>query len=74
MGKMPCHISDGPQLPEDVCNFTDEIDPDWAYEMERQRKIDENECWTCHAPAVKDGYCEVCLNNAHWPRTEEQHD
>lgn len=40
MGKMPCHISDGPQTPEDVPVY-EEIDEDMAYEEERQRQIDE---------------------------------
>lgn len=38
--KMPCHISDGPQTPEDVPGHT-EIDEDQAYEDDRQREIDE---------------------------------
>ena len=37
---MPCHISDGPQTPEDVPGHVEE-DEDAAYERERQRKIDD---------------------------------
>jgi hypothetical protein len=40
MGKMPCHISDGPQLPEDVPGYEPE-DEDDAYERYRQQEIDD---------------------------------
>ena len=38
--RMPCHISDGPQLPEDV-RYSELEDEDAAYERDRQRAIDE---------------------------------
>lgn len=43
-GKMPCHISDGPQTPEDWDDwFTacHEEDPDEAYDRLRQERIDD---------------------------------
>lgn len=40
MGKMPCHISDGPQTPEDVIGFQEE-DEDEQYEIWRQQQIDD---------------------------------
>lgn len=36
---MPCHISDGPQTPEDQVLWAD-IDEDDAYEQYRQEQID----------------------------------
>lgn len=58
--KMPCHISDGPQLPEDVETYS-EPDSDQAYEDFRQRKIDDGECMTCNRPH-EDGspWCAEC--------------
>lgn len=38
--KMPCHISDGPQTPDDVHEFEIE-DEDEAYERHRQEQIDD---------------------------------
>lgn len=38
--KMPCHISDGPQTPEDVIGFA-ERDEDEEYEFRRQEQIDD---------------------------------
>ena len=38
--KMPCHITDGPQLPEDI-PVTHEADEDWAYDTWRQKEMDE---------------------------------
>ena len=37
---MPCHISDGPQTPEDVPGWTDEPDPDAAYDENREFERD----------------------------------
>jgi hypothetical protein len=37
---MPCHISDGPQTPEDVPGYVEE-DEDEAYERFRQQEIDD---------------------------------
>ena len=45
--KMECHITDGPQTPEDVEQYT-EVDEDAAYEEVRQQEIDdEREFGTC---------------------------
>lgn len=41
MPKMPCHITDGPDSPEDVAGHILE-DEDDAYERIRQEEIDEN--------------------------------
>ena len=40
MHRMPCHISDGPQTPEDVHNPI-EPDEDEIYERHRQAEIDD---------------------------------
>lgn len=37
---MPCHITDGPQTPEDVPVYVEE-DEDEAYERHRQQEIDD---------------------------------
>lgn len=37
--KMPCHITDGPQEPEDLA-YPKEEDEDEAYERVRQEEID----------------------------------
>ena len=39
MSKMPCGISDGPQIPEDVPEYI-ETDGDAVYDEQRQLKID----------------------------------
>jgi hypothetical protein len=66
MSKMPCHISDGPQEPDD--GYTQqEIDEDAAYENFRQQKIDDGECMSCnkkHLPG--EIYCEQCLDPTPW--------
>lgn len=41
MSKMPCHISDGPQTPEDVHDYFEMDDEDEAYEVWRQEQIDD---------------------------------
>lgn len=38
--KMPCHITDGPQEPEDLA-YPEEEDEDEAYEIVRQQEIDD---------------------------------
>lgn len=45
MDKMPCHISDGPQTPEDADELWGykEVDEDALYEEWRQWKIDTGE-------------------------------
>lgn len=42
---MPCHISDGPQTPEDAAELWEyrEEDPDEAYDRWRQDEIDNQE-------------------------------
>lgn len=65
-GKMPCHISDGPQTPEDVYE-PPEIDEDAAYEWYRQHKIDMGECMTCTNKVADDKiYCEDCEDPTPW--------
>ena len=59
MGKMPCHISDGPQLPEDVPGYVEEQDPDEAYDRHRQDCIDRGECYRCNERMI-DGLCPIC--------------
>lgn len=67
-GKMNCHISDGPQIPEDVPGY-EEPDGDDAYESYRQDKIDSGECMSCHQPHLPDSpYCADCDA----PREEEK--
>ena len=42
--KMPCHISDGPQTPEDQAELNERFAPedeDEAYERKRQEEIDD---------------------------------
>jgi hypothetical protein len=58
MGKMPCHISDGPQTPEDVIGFQEE-DEDEQYDRQRQDAIDRGECPRCYERTV-DGLCFTC--------------
>lgn len=58
MGKMPCHISDGPQTPEDVYERP-EVDEDAAYEAHRQDRIDRGECHRCEERTI-DGLCPIC--------------
>lgn len=43
MSKMPCHISDGPQTPEDAADLWNsrEEDPDEAYDRMRQDRLDD---------------------------------
>lgn len=61
-GKMPCHISDGPQEPDDV-SADPEVDEDLAYETYRQEKIDNRECMACHRPHLPNHiFCRECLN------------
>lgn len=40
MNRMPCHITDGPETPEDVIGYEEE-DEDEAYERARQDAIDD---------------------------------
>lgn len=40
--RMPCHITDGPQTPEDVPSDVEENEDD-AYERIRQQEIDSHE-------------------------------
>lgn len=43
--KMECHITDGPQTPEDAAemwdHILDRIDPDAEYDRQRQEEIDD---------------------------------
>jgi uncharacterized OB-fold protein len=60
MSKMPCHISDGPQEPEDLLEHPTE-DEDEAYEQFRQQKIDDKECMSCNQPHLPNSpYCAEC--------------
>jgi len=38
---MPCHISDGPQTPEDIPSDYVEVDTDKIYDQARQDRIDD---------------------------------
>lgn len=38
---MPCHISDGPETPEDLDEIRADRDPDQGYDDERQRIHDQ---------------------------------
>jgi hypothetical protein len=72
---MPCHISDGPQTPDDIPPYPD-TDPDRAYDEERQRILDTtDQCSNC------DGYgnepqidqriyrpCQVCGGTGRVPK------
>lgn len=61
MPKMPCHISDGPQTPEDQAELHEfrEEDPDEAYELERQAALDAGECHRC-GDILIDQLCPTC--------------
>lgn len=58
MSKMPCHITDGPQEPDDIPGY-EEPDEDAAYEAHRQRCIDDGLCQFCMTDLV-DGRCPEC--------------
>lgn len=59
--RMPCHISDGPQTPEDAAELDayHEEDPDEAYDRHRQDCLDRGECHRCYERLV-DGLCFTC--------------
>lgn len=57
--KMPCHITDGPQTPEDVHHTPVERDPDEAHEEEMQRRLDNALCRWCGEHYVPD-WGEMC--------------
>lgn len=42
MNKMPDHITDGPQLPEDVPGYV-AVDEDEQYELYKQQRIDDEQ-------------------------------
>jgi len=64
MSKMPCHITDGPQTPEDVERPGIEIEPDFDDEL--QRRLDDGLCCWCGVHPVPD-WGEKC----HQCKTEE---
>lgn len=69
MSKMPCHISDGPQEPEDVFDFCSkqDLDEDAAYETYRQHRIDSGLCMTCDNHHLPDEiFCADCLDPTPW--------
>lgn len=57
--QMPCHISDGPQTPEDVPGYKPE-DEDLAYETWRQQHIDDHTCTCCDTKLDEKGNCPAC--------------
>ncbi len=62
MTKMPCHITDGPQEPDDI-RAPEEPDPDDAYDRYRQDCVDDGECITlgCFNPHLPNQIvCEEC--------------
>lgn len=61
-GKMPDHITDGPQTPEDV-KYETEPDPDEAYDEMLQRRLDDSLCIRCGERAVPDpgDRCPECI-------------
>lgn len=64
MPKMPCHITDGPQEPEDMAPPR-EPDEDQAYETYRQECMDAGECITIgcfnqHLPTS--AFCGECAH------------
>jgi len=62
MNRMPDHITDGPQTPEDVIHDKPERDPDEAYDEERQRRLDEGLCHRCgnHHVRNEEDICGEC--------------
>ncbi len=56
--KMPCGITDGPQTPEDAAElmdlFIDKIDPDDAYDRQRQQDLDDERAEERKHPGVSD--------------------
>ncbi len=56
--KMPCGITDGPQTPEDAAElmdlFIDKIDPDDAYDRQRQQDLDDMRAEERKHPGVSD--------------------
>lgn len=62
--KMDCHISDGPQEPDDEHSYS-EPDGDEAYDIYRQRCVDDGVCSTlgCERPHLATSiFCGECAH------------
>lgn len=60
--KMPCHISDGPQEPDDVPEYI-YGDPDDAYDEMRQRKLEDQIAEDHAREQAMNAVCTVCRKN-----------
>ncbi len=71
MAKMPCHISDGPQTPEDAAELWNrpEEDPDEAYDRQRQEELDT----TDPCPYCKGHGADPLSDNVNWLPCGECH-